>query len=147
MLHRNNYFLVLVLTVLSSLFNLFSIRVCAIANLISSNFWPRFHIVVLGMIFFFIRSFTFHILFALLFPFSIWTFDLFSIFRSFFNLFIFFWSFFDHLIFFWSFDLFSIIWFFFRSFRLFSIFWSFFDLSNRGLILDFFQIFFVETCM
>ena len=47
MLHWNNYFLVLVLTVLSSLFNLFSIRVCAIANLISSNFWPRFHIVVL----------------------------------------------------------------------------------------------------
>ena len=42
-----------------------------------SVFWRRFHIVVLGMTFFFlffIRSFTFHILFGLLFPFSIWTF-------------------------------------------------------------------------
>ena len=37
------------------------------------SFWLRFYIVVLG-IGFFPRSFTFHILFWLLFPFSIWTF-------------------------------------------------------------------------
>ena len=87
-------------------------------------FWPRFHIVVLGMTFFFFFShftfsnfyldFYFPFIFGLLAPFYIWTFrDISRHFET------------------------------FRDIsRHFEIFRSFFDLSNRGLILDFFQIFF-----
>ena len=38
------------------------------------RFWPWFYIVVLGIAFLNFRSFTFHILFGLLYPFSLWTF-------------------------------------------------------------------------
>ena len=49
---------------------------CLFLEYLSSFFWPRFYIVVLGMTFFFLVSpiYFFQFLFGLLFPFSIWTF-------------------------------------------------------------------------
>ena len=102
---------------------------------------------VLGITFFFRSYLLFHILFGLLFPFSIWTFnslfylDISRHFETFRDIS-------RHLDNLRHFEPFRDTLRPFETFRgisrHFKIFRSFFDLSNRGLILDFFQFFFTN---
>ena len=95
---------------------------------------------------FFPRSFTFHILFGLLYPFSIWTFFpfLFGLIFPFS-----FWTFISLFYLDFYFETFRDISRHFKTFqdisRHLQTFRSFFVLSNRGLILDFFHIFDLKT--
>jgi hypothetical protein len=98
-------------------------------------FWSRFYIVVLGMTFFFLSN--------LLFPIFIWTFiSLFSLdfyFPFFWGLLFSLWTFIFSLDFYFPFS----HWTFISLFSL-DFYFLFGRLFNRGHILDFFQIFYLE---